>query len=110
MTSVEVRSLLQTVNLRGSPPVSPSGRSVHLSGVQPDAPFGCLSFDSPCSVRESGVRLQIDRTMSCARHHWNEVGHVGSTISVECPDCGSTGPHLQVTLWPTVRYEQLVLL
>ena len=27
--------------------------------------------------------------MSCARHRWSEVGHVGSTISVECLDCGS---------------------
>ena len=59
--------------------------------------------------------------MTCARHHWHEVGHVGLTIGVECVDCGSVavvdrtgavidGPHLQVTLWPTVRYEQLVLL
>ena len=59
--------------------------------------------------------------MTCARHHWHEVGHVGSTIiSVECSECGSVavvdrtgvvldGPHLQATLWPT-RYEQLVLL
>ena len=57
--------------------------------------------------------------MSCARHHWNEVGRVGPTISVECTECGSVaivdrlgalldGPHLQTTLWPT-RYEQLVM-
>jgi hypothetical protein len=59
--------------------------------------------------------------MSCRQHPWHEVGHVGPTISVECPECGSTavvdrdgaviaGPHLQATLWPTVRYEQMVLL
>jgi hypothetical protein len=58
--------------------------------------------------------------MSCARHHWREVGHVGPTISVECSECGSVavvdrlgavldGPHLQATLWPTARYEQLAM-
>jgi hypothetical protein len=58
--------------------------------------------------------------MSCARHRWSEIGHVGPTISVECSECGSVavvdrlgavldGPHLQATLWPTARYEQLAM-
>ena len=28
--------------------------------------------------------------MSCDRHRWTEVGHVGPTISVECRECGSS--------------------
>ena len=27
--------------------------------------------------------------MSCARHTWQEVGHIAGTISVECRECGS---------------------
>ncbi len=47
--------------------------------------------------------------MSCARHAWLEVGRVLRTITVECPECGSTavvdrdgallvGPFLQAVM------------
>jgi hypothetical protein len=59
--------------------------------------------------------------MTCTRHNWLEVGHIGTAaITVECPDCGATavvnragalltGPFTQATLWPTARYEQLAM-
>ena len=58
--------------------------------------------------------------MSCARHRWIEVGHVGPTISVECAECGSVavvdrvgavldGPFLEVDLFGNPPVGQLRL-
>jgi hypothetical protein len=56
--------------------------------------------------------------MSCGRHHWTEVGHVGPTVSVECVECGAVavidehgallaGPFTQAPLFARARNEQL---
>ena len=58
--------------------------------------------------------------MSCARHRWVEVGHVGPTISVECRECGATavvgrdgaviaGPFQEVDLFGNPPVGQLRL-